>query len=58
LLVLVSFANMEVDPLTDEFNSTFYRNVNSEDMLKDISKRYVYSKHTQDLVRYFEDMPR
>src|SRR3954454_23119864 len=42
------------DPLTGEFNPTFYRNVNSEDMLKDLSKRYVYPKHAKDLVRYFE----
>jgi intergrase/recombinase len=43
-----------VDPLTAEFNPTFYRNVKSEDMLKDLSKRYVYAKHAKDLVRYFE----
>ena len=43
-----------MDPLTGEFNATFYRNVNSEDMLKDLSKRYAYQKHAKDLVRYFE----
>ncbi len=43
-----------VDPLTGEFNPTFYRNINSEEMLKDLSKRYVYPKHAKDLVRYFE----
>ncbi len=43
-----------MDPLTGEFNPTFYRNINSEDMLKDLSKRYVYPKHAKDLVRYFE----
>jgi hypothetical protein len=42
------------DPLTGEFNATFYRNVNSEDMLRDLSKRYAYQKHAKDLVRYFE----
>ncbi len=42
------------DPLTGEFNATFYRNVNSEDMLRDLSKRYAYPKHAKDLVRYFE----
>lgn len=44
------------DPLTKDFNPTFYRNVNSEDMLKDLLKRYAYPKHAKDLdlVRYFE----
>jgi hypothetical protein len=42
------------DRLIGEFNPTFYRNVNSEDMLKDLSKRYVYPKHAKDLVRYFK----
>jgi len=42
------------DPLTGEFNPTFYRNVNPEDMLRDLSTRYVYQKHAKDLVRYYE----
>jgi hypothetical protein len=42
------------DPLTREFNPTFYRNVDLDDMLKDLSKRYVYKKHAKDLVRYFQ----
>jgi restriction endonuclease S subunit len=42
------------DPLTREFSPTFYRNVNLEDMLKDLSTRYIYKKHAKDLVRYFE----
>ena len=42
------------DPLTRDFNPTFYRNVNSKDMLQDLSKRYSYQKHAKDLVRYFE----
>jgi hypothetical protein len=42
------------DPLTREFSPTFYRNVNLEDMLKDLSRRYVYKKYAKDLVRYFE----
>lgn len=42
------------DPLTGEFSATFYRNVNSDDMLKDLSKRYAYPKHAKDLVWYFE----
>ncbi|MGI8832494.1 MAG: integrase [Nitrososphaeraceae archaeon] len=42
------------DPLTGEFNPTFYRNVDSTDMLEDLSKRYVYKKHARDLVHYFE----
>jgi hypothetical protein len=46
-------ANDIKDPLTREFNPTFYRNVDPEDMLKDLSKRYVYKKHAKDLVRYF-----
>lgn len=43
-----------VDPLTGEFSPTFYRKVDSEDMLRDLSKRYAYQKHAKDLVRYFE----
>jgi hypothetical protein len=42
------------DPLTGEFNPTFYRNVDSANMLEDLSKRYVYKKHARDLVHYFE----
>lgn len=42
------------DPLTGEFSPTFYRNVNSKDLLADLSKRYAYPKHAKDLVRYFE----
>ena len=42
------------DPLTGEFNPTFYRNVDSKEMLRDLSTRYAYFKHAKDLVRYFE----
>jgi isocitrate dehydrogenase kinase/phosphatase len=42
------------DPLTREFSPTFYRNVNLDDMLRDLSTRYIYQKHARDLVRYFE----
>ncbi|HKO65083.1 MAG TPA: integrase [Candidatus Nitrosocosmicus sp.] len=42
------------DPLTGEFNPTFYRNVKSGELLTDLSKRYAYPKHAKDLVRYFE----
>jgi hypothetical protein len=35
------------DPLTREFNPIFYRNIDPEDMLKDLSKRYVYKKHAK-----------
>lgn len=42
------------DPLTGQFNPTFYRNIDSKDMLGDLSTRYVYLKHAKDLVRYFE----
>jgi hypothetical protein len=42
------------DPLTGEFNPTFYRNVKSEELLIDLSKRYAYPKHAKDLVRYFQ----
>jgi hypothetical protein len=42
------------DPLTSKFNPTFYRNVDSANMLEDLSKRYVYKKHARDLVNYFE----
>ena len=43
-----------INPLNGEFSATFYRNVNSEDLLRDLSKRYAYPKHAKDLVRYFE----
>lgn len=40
------------DPLIGEFSPTFYRNVNLEDMLKDLSKDlsklYAYPKHAED----------
>ena len=42
------------DPLTGQFNPTFYRNVDTKDMLSDLSTRYVYLKHAKDLVSYFE----
>jgi hypothetical protein len=42
------------DSLTREFSPTFYRNVNLDDMLRDLSARYIYKKHARDLVRYFE----
>jgi intergrase/recombinase len=42
------------DPLTGEFNPTFYRNFNAEDMLKDLLPKYIYKKHAKDLVRYCE----
>ena len=42
------------DPLTREFSPSFYRNVKSEELLADLSKRYAYPKHAKDLVRYFE----
>jgi hypothetical protein len=42
------------DPLTGEFNPTFYRNFDAKDMLKDLLPKYVYKKHAKDLVRYCE----
>lgn len=42
------------DPLTGEFNPTFYRNFDAEDMLKDLLPKYIYKKHAKDLVRYCE----
>jgi hypothetical protein len=35
---------------TDEFSHSFYRNVDREDMLNDLLKKYVYKKHAKDLV--------
>ena len=43
-----------VDPLTGEFSPTFYRHIDSKDLLIDLSKRHAYPKHAKDLVRYFE----
>ena len=42
------------DPLTGEFNPTFYRNFDAQDMLKDLLPKYAYKKHAKDLVRYCE----
>ena len=42
------------DPISNEFSPTFYRNVDREDMLKDLLKKYVYKKHAKDLVSYFD----
>ena len=42
------------DLITDKFNPTFYRSVDCQDMLNDLSKRYVYKKHAKDLVGYFD----
>ena len=36
------------DPLTGESSPTFYRNVDSEELLRDSSKRYAYPKHAKD----------
>jgi len=41
------------DPITDKFNPTFYRSVDTQDMLNDLSKKYIYKKHAKDLVGYF-----
>lgn len=41
------------DPITDKFNPTFYRSVDTQDMLNDPSKKYIYKKHAKDLVGYF-----
>ncbi len=42
------------DPLTGEFNPTFYRNFDAKDMLIDLLPKYVYQKHAKDLVSYCE----
>jgi hypothetical protein len=42
------------DPLTGEFSPTFYKNIDHEEMLQALSKKYVYKKHAKDLVRYYE----
>jgi hypothetical protein len=42
------------DPLTGESSPTFYKNIDREEMLQDLSKKYVYKKHTHDLVWYYE----
>lgn len=42
------------DPLTGEFNPTFYRNFDTEDMLKYLLPKCIYKKHAKDLVRYCE----
>jgi hypothetical protein len=42
------------DPLTGGFSPTFYRNVDREDILQGLLKKYVYKKHARDLARYYE----
>ncbi len=42
------------DPLTGEISPTFWRNIDSEDMLKDLLKKFTYKKHARDLVGYYE----
>ena len=42
------------DPLTGEFSPTFYKNIDREEMLQELSNKYIYKKHAQDLVRYYE----
>jgi hypothetical protein len=42
------------DPISGEFSPTFYRNIDREDMLKDLLKKYIYKKHAKDLVSYFD----
>jgi intergrase/recombinase len=42
------------DPLTGEFNPTFYRTFDSEEMLTYLLPKYIYKKHAKDLVRYCE----
>jgi hypothetical protein len=37
------------DPITDKFNPTFYRSVDTQDMLNDLPKKYIYKKHAKDL---------
>lgn len=40
--------------MTWEFSPTFYKNIDREDILQGLSKKYVYEKHVKDLVRYYE----
>lgn len=42
------------DPLNGEINATFWRNIDANDMLNDLSQRYIYKKHAKDLVHYFQ----
>jgi hypothetical protein len=47
MLVQLKEGNI-TDPISGEFSPTFYRNIDREDMLKDLLKKYVYKKHTKD----------
>jgi intergrase/recombinase len=42
------------DPRSGEFSPSFFRNVDRQDMLNDLSKKYIYKKHAKDLVGYFD----
>lgn len=42
------------DPLTGQFNPTFYKNIDTEDMLRELLKKYLYKKHARDLVAYYK----
>lgn len=42
------------DPRTVEFNTTLCKSIDREEMLQELSKKYVYKKHALGLVRYYE----
>lgn len=42
------------DPLTGEFSPTFYKNIDTEEMLRELLKKYTYKKHAHDLVNYYK----
>jgi intergrase/recombinase len=42
------------DPVSCQFSPSFYRSIDRQDMLNDLSKKYIYKKHAKDLVGYFD----
>lgn len=42
------------DPLTDDYSIDFYKSIDTEDMLRDYLRKYLYPKHAYDLVRYYK----
>ena len=42
------------DPVSGQFSPSFYRSIDRQDMLNDLSKKYIYKKHAKDLVGYFD----
>jgi intergrase/recombinase len=53
--LLIKLRDVDIkDPVTGEFSPSFYRSIDRQNMLNDLSKKYIYKKHAKDLVSYFD----